>query len=155
MKSGISLWVKHRWHWNTLSEFSDFLMKRHADCQERNLLPESSLAMYTECTPRASDPWILSGYYLPRKPRSWKWTCTHRAKWSPFFKKNIEFQVVKVLNYLLHRLEKKKWSKLKLKPSLLWWILYDLWDIYCSDGVKDFLRSPRSYMNHQHQKIQL
>lgn len=67
MKSGIS----HHWHWNTLSEFSDFLMKRHADCQERNLPPGSSLAMYPECTPRASDPWILNGCYLPRKPRSW------------------------------------------------------------------------------------
>lgn len=154
MKSGISLWFKHHWHWNTLSEFSDFLMKIHADYQERNLLPESSLAMYTECTPRASDPWILSGCYLPRKPRSWKWTCTHRAKWSPFFKKILNSRLSKFSTIFSTDWKKKK-SKLKLKSPLLWWILYDLWDVYCSDGVKDFLRSPRSYMNHQHQKIQL
>lgn len=150
MKSGIS----HHWHWNMLSEFSDFLMKRHADCQERNLPPGSSLAMYPECTPRASDPWILSGCYLPRKPRSWNEHVPTRQSDLHFSKKILNSRLSKS-STIFYTDWKKKWRKLKLKPSLLWWILYDLWDVYCSDEVKYFLRSPRSYMNHQHQKIQL
>lgn len=150
MKSGIS----HHWHWNTLSEFSDFLMKRHADCQERNLPPGSSLAMYPECTPRASDPWILNGCYLQGSPEA-EMNMYLQGKVISIFQKKHWIPGCQSSQLYSTQIEKKKWRKLKLKPSLLWWILYDLWDVYCSDEVKYFLRSSRSYMNHQHQKIQL
>ena len=86
-------------------------MKRHADGQERNLPPESSLAMYPECTPMGPRPmnpeWVLSS----KEAQKLEMNMYPQGKVISIFqkkKKNVEFQVVTVLNYILHRLKKKK-----------------------------------------------
>ena len=150
MKSGIS----HHWHWNTLSEFSDFLMKRHADCQERNLPPGSWLCIQSAPQgPQTHESWV--GAIFQGSPEGGNEHVSTGQSDLHFSKKILNSRLSKFSTIFCTDWKKKKWRKLKLKPSLLWWILYDLWDVYCSDEVKYFLRSPRSYMNHQLQKIQL
>lgn len=148
MESGTPLWVKCCWHWNVLSQFSDFLMNRHADSQERNLPPERrSLGCGSRVYPKGlqiHEPWVGAIFQVDPEARNEQYT--HRAKWSPFFKNILNSRLSKCSTIFLPdegKKKKKQWSKLKITPSLLWCILYNVWDLLLWLGKR--LKSPRSY----------